>query len=70
MNELNLNNSLKNVDFVSKTILQIEKDFEKRVARNQAKKEKFPNALRETVVDIDDIYDVDEGNGSCNICHK
>jgi 3'-phosphoadenosine 5'-phosphosulfate sulfotransferase (PAPS reductase)/FAD synthetase len=51
-------------------IKQIEKDFEKRVARNQAKREKFPNALRETVVDIDDIYDVDEGNGSCNICHK
>jgi 3'-phosphoadenosine 5'-phosphosulfate sulfotransferase (PAPS reductase)/FAD synthetase len=51
-------------------IKQIEKDFEKRVARNQAKREKFRNALRETVVDIDDIYDVDEGNGSCNICHK
>jgi len=51
-------------------IKQIEEDFEKRVARNQARKEKFPNQLRTTIEDIDDIYDVDEGNGSCNICHK
>jgi hypothetical protein len=29
MNELNLNNQLKNQDFVSKTISQIEKDFDR-----------------------------------------
>jgi len=51
-------------------IKQIEEDFEKRVARNQARKEKFANPLRASLVDIDDLYDVDEGNGSCNICHK
>jgi hypothetical protein len=51
-------------------IKQIEEDFEKRVARNQARKEKFANPLRADLVDIDDLYDVDEGNGSCNICHK
>jgi hypothetical protein len=51
-------------------IKQIEEDFERRVARNRAKKEKFANPLRATLVDIDDLYDVDEGNGSCNICHK
>ena len=51
-------------------VKQIEEDFEKRVARNQAKKEKYANPLRTNLVDIDDLYDVDEGNGSCNICHK
>jgi len=51
-------------------VKQIEEDFEKRVARNQIRKEKFANPLRANLVDIDDLYDVDEGNGSCNICHK
>ena len=51
-------------------VKQIEEDFEKRVARNQAKKEKYANPLRANLVDIDDLYDVDEGNSSCNICHK
>jgi len=51
-------------------IKQIEEDFEKRVARNQAKKEKYSNPLRANLVDIDDLYDCDEGNNSCNICHK
>jgi hypothetical protein len=51
-------------------VKQIEEDFEKRVARNQARKEKFANPLKVDLVDIDDLYDVDEGNGSCNICHK
>ena len=51
-------------------VKQIEEDFEKRIARNQARKEKFANPLRANLVDIDDLYDVDEGNGSCNICHK
>jgi hypothetical protein len=51
-------------------VKQIEEDFEKRIARNQARKEKFANPLRANLIDIDDLYDVDEGNGSCNICHK
>jgi len=51
-------------------VKQIEEDFEKRVTRNQIRKEKFANPLRANLVDIDDLYDVDEGNGSCNICHK
>ena len=51
-------------------VIQIKEDYEKRVARNQAKKEKFSNPLRANLVDIDDLYDCDEGNNSCNICHK
>jgi 3'-phosphoadenosine 5'-phosphosulfate sulfotransferase (PAPS reductase)/FAD synthetase len=51
-------------------VIQIKEDYAKRLDRNQAKKEKFTNPLRLNLVDIDDLYDVDEGNGSCNICHK
>lgn len=51
-------------------ITQIKEDYSKRLARNQAKKEKFSNPLRANLVDIDDLYDCDEGNNSCNICHK
>ncbi len=51
-------------------IIQIKKDYEKRLARNQIKKDKFSNPLRVGIVDIDDLYDCDEGNNSCNICHK
>ena len=51
-------------------IQQIKEDFEKRMARNQVRKEKYANPLRANLVDIDDLYDCDEGNNSCNICHK
>ena len=51
-------------------VIQIKEDYAKRLARNQAKKEKFSNPLRANLVDIDDLYDCDEGNNSCNICHK
>ena len=51
-------------------VIQIKLDYEKRLARNLAKKEKLPNPLRVNLVDIDDLYDCDEGNNSCNICHK
>jgi hypothetical protein len=51
-------------------VKQIEEDFEKRLARNQVRKEKFANPLRKNIVDIDDLYGDDEGNNSCNICHK
>jgi 3'-phosphoadenosine 5'-phosphosulfate sulfotransferase (PAPS reductase)/FAD synthetase len=51
-------------------VAQIKADYQKRLDRNKAKKEKFSNALRASVEDIDDLYDCDEGNNSCNICHK
>ncbi len=50
-------------------IIQIFKDYEVRKARISSKKP--VNPLRPIVAeDIDDIYGDDEGNGSCNICHK
>lgn len=50
-------------------IIQIFKDYEERKARISLKKP--VNPLRPIVAeDIDDIYGDDEGNGSCNICHK
>ncbi|HFL3308185.1 phosphoadenosine phosphosulfate reductase family protein [Klebsiella pneumoniae] len=50
-------------------IIQIFKDYEERKARMSSKKP--VNPLRPIVAeDIDDIYGDDEGNGSCNICHK
>lgn len=51
-------------------VIQIKEDYAKRLARSQERKEKFSNPLRENLVDIDDLYDCDEGNNSCNICHK
>ena len=51
-------------------VLQIKEDYAKRLARNQERKEKFANPLRANLVDIDDLYNCDEGNNSCNICHK
>ena len=51
-------------------VQQIEVDYEKRLVRSKAKREKYANPLRANLIDIDDLYDVDEGNGSCNICHK
>ncbi|HDV1527912.1 TPA: hypothetical protein RHW21_004690 [Escherichia coli] len=50
-------------------IIQIFKDYDERKARASAKK--TLNPLRPIEIeDIDDIYGDDEGNGSCNICHK
>jgi 3-dehydroquinate dehydratase len=49
---------------------QIKKDFEIRLERYKGKSNKNKNYLREDIIDIDEIYNVDEGNGSCNICHK
>lgn len=51
-------------------VIQIKEDYAKRLLRNQSRKEKFANPLRANLVDIDDLYDCDEGNNSCNICHK
>lgn len=50
-------------------IIQIFTDYDQRKARIMAKKS--INPLRPVEIeDIDDIYGDDEGNGSCNICHK
>ena len=51
-------------------IAEIKADYEKRLERDKKKKEKYKNPLQIDIVDIDDLYGVDEGNGSCNICHK
>ena len=51
-------------------IAEIKADYEKRLEREKKKKEKYTNPLQIDIVDIDDLYGVDEGNGSCNICHK
>lgn len=51
-------------------IAQIIDDFEKRKAREKAKRPINPLRPVETVIDIDDLYGEDEGGGSCNICHK
>lgn len=49
---------------------KIREDFEKRKVRELAKRP--VNSLREglSIIDIDDIYGCDEGNGSCTICTK
>ena len=52
------------------TIAKAKADYEKRVEREKNRKDKYVNPLRINIVDIDDLYGVDEGNGSCNICHK
>lgn len=52
-------------------IAEIKAEYERRRAR--ALKSTPINPLRpmkRSPEDIDDIYGVDEGNGSCNICHK
>lgn len=50
-------------------IIQIFTDYDQRKARIMAKKS--INPLRPVEIEgIDDIYGDDEGNGSCNICHK
>jgi len=50
-------------------LIQIFKDYDERKARVAARKTQNP--LRPVEIDdIDDIYGDDEGNGSCNICHK
>lgn len=52
-------------------VAQIVMDFEKRRARNRAAIPINPlRPVRECPEDIDDVYGVDEGGGSCLICHK
>ena len=52
-------------------VAEIEAEYEIRLAR--LRKAIPINPLRppkESPEDIDDIYGVDEGNGSCVVCHK
>ena len=53
-----------------KRIAQIKADYEKRLA--QARKRIPINPLREGLehIDMDDLFDADEGNGACSICAK
>lgn len=54
-----------------KRIAQIKADYQKRL---ESHKKRIPiNPLRaglEEQLDIDDLYDADEGNGACSICTK
>lgn len=54
-------------------IAKIEADYATRVARDLARR--IQNPLREgivinKIVDVDDLYDEEEGGGACLICHK
>lgn len=52
-------------------VAQIVSDFEKRRERNRAAIPINPlRPVRECPEDIDDVYGVDEGDGSCVVCHK
>ena len=49
---------------------QIKKDFSIRVEREKARRPVNPLRQWDEPIDIDDLYGVDEGGSSCNICHK
>jgi 3'-phosphoadenosine 5'-phosphosulfate sulfotransferase (PAPS reductase)/FAD synthetase len=52
-------------------VAQIVADFEKRRERNRAAIPINPlRPVRDCPEDIDDVYGVDEGGGSCAVCHK
>lgn len=51
-------------------IQQIKADFEKRKARELKRRRQNPLRIGLEHLDMDDIFDVDEGNGSCTICTK
>lgn len=53
-----------------KRIAQIKTDYQKRV--EQSRKRIPINPLREGIehIDMDDLFDADEGNGACSICTK
>lgn len=53
-----------------KRVIQILTDFEDRKARELKRRPVNPLRPVELLDDIDDLYGVDEGNGSCVICHK
>jgi hypothetical protein len=49
---------------------QILQDFERRKARDLAKRPINPLRPIESIIDIDDLYGEDEGGGACVVCHK
>lgn len=51
-------------------VAQIKADYEKRRARELARRPINPLQVGIPIVDIDDLYDADEGNGACSICTK
>jgi len=51
-------------------IKQIKEDYEERLKRAENYAKKYQNALRVDIVDIDDVYGLDEGEATCNVCHK
>ena len=51
-------------------IKQIKEDYEERLKRAENYAKKYQNALRIDIVDIDDVYGLDEGEATCNVCHK
>ena len=51
-------------------IASIRKEYEARIARTKARRPRNPLRPWEENQEIDEIYGVDESNGSCNICHK
>lgn len=53
-----------------KRVAAIKAEFEKRRKRLEAKRPVNPLRVGIPIVDIDDLYDCDEGNGACDICTK
>jgi 3'-phosphoadenosine 5'-phosphosulfate sulfotransferase (PAPS reductase)/FAD synthetase len=51
-------------------IEQIVQDFDRRKARDLAKRPVNPLRPVESIVDIDDLYGEEEGGGACVVCHK
>lgn len=51
-------------------IEQIVQDFDRRKARDLAKRPINPLRPTESIIDIDDLFGEDEGGGACVICHK
>jgi hypothetical protein len=49
---------------------QIKQDYESRRRRELARRPRNPLRPMEDNMEIDDLYGVDEGNGSCAVCHK
>lgn len=51
-------------------VAQIKADYEKRKARELAKRKQNPLRVGIPIIDMDDLYGSDEGNGACSICTK
>lgn len=51
-------------------VAEIKADYEKRKARELARRPINPLQIGIPIVDMDDLYDADEGNGACSVCTK